>query len=187
MCIQLFKINAQTNRLYDIAQIITPKGTILIWLYDDTPRHKASFLQLAKSHYRDSLTFNRVIPDFVIQGGCPDTEQGFKDPEYLLKPEIDTIKHKHKYGSFAAGRDNNPDKISARCQFYIVMNKNGIKRLDGNYTVYGEVIKGMEVAEAIAHTPRDQTDNPRTPVGLTISISKMNSKKLKESGVYIKN
>ena len=71
------------QKKYEIAQIKTPYGEILVWLYNETPKHKASFIQLAKTGYWDSLTFNRVIPNFVIQGGCPDTEQGFKYTTYL--------------------------------------------------------------------------------------------------------
>lgn len=153
-------------------QIKTPYGEILVWLYDETPIHKASFMELAKAGYWDSLTFNRVIPDFVIQGGCPDTEEGFTDSAYLLKPEF-VPGLKHVYGAFAAGRDDNPEKLSARCQFYIVQNKNGLARLDGNYTVYGKVIKGMDVVDTIANVPRDKNDQPLKPVKLSIKIIKI--------------
>ncbi|NNG08688.1 MAG: peptidylprolyl isomerase, partial [Arenibacter sp.] len=70
-----------SNKTFEIGQIKTPKGEILVWLYDETPNHKQSFIQLAKAGYWDSLTFNRVIPNFVAQGGCPDTPEGFNDPE----------------------------------------------------------------------------------------------------------
>lgn len=169
----------------DIAQIKTPYGEILVWLYNQTPKHKASFIQLAKAGYWDSLTFNRVIPNFVIQGGCPDTEEGFKDPEYLLAPEFDTTLT-HKYGTFAAGRDDNPSMNSARCQFYIVQNKKGLPRLDNKYTVYGKVIKGMDVVDTIANVPRDKTDTPLTPVTLDVNIVKMKVKRLKDLGVLEK-
>ncbi|MDZ7647410.1 MAG: peptidylprolyl isomerase [Cytophagales bacterium] len=65
------------NNEYSVGQIKTPKGEIVFWLYDETPNHKQSFIQLAKDGYWDSLTFNRVIPNFVVQGGCPDTPAGF--------------------------------------------------------------------------------------------------------------
>jgi peptidyl-prolyl cis-trans isomerase B (cyclophilin B) len=171
---------AQKNR--EIVQIKTPYGEILVWLYDETPRHKASFIQLAKAGYWDSLTFNRVIPNFVIRGGCPDTEAGFTDPEYLLQPEF-VAGLKHVYGTFAAGRDDNPDKLSARCQFYIVQNKNGLARLDNNYTVFGRVIKGMNVAEIISNVARDKTDQPLKPITLDVNIIKMKMKKLKNLGI----
>lgn len=174
------QVFAQKTR--EIAQIKTPYGEILIWLYDETPRHKASFIQLAKAGYWDSLTFNRVIPNFVIQGGCPDTEAGFTDPEYLLPPEF-VPGLKHVYGTFAAGRDDNPGKLSARCQFYIVTNKDGLARLDNNYTVYGKVIKGMNVADTISNVPRDKTDQPLKPIPMDVNIIKMKMKKLKNLGM----
>lgn len=164
---------------YEIAQITTPMGEILIWLHDETPNHKKSFIQLAKSGYWDSLTFNRVIPEFVAQGGCPDTPAGFTDPEYLLAPEFNE-KLLHDYGAVGAGRDNNPDKLSARCQFYIVQNKNGVHRLDGDYTVFGKVIKGMDVVDAIVNVERDSADAPLQQITLDVKIVKMNSADLKK-------
>lgn len=185
----LFLLLLLSSKIYaqkkvEIAQIKTPYGEIFVWLNDETPRHKASFIQLAKAGYWDSLTFNRVIPNFVIQGGCPDTEEGFKDPEYLLQPEFkDQLKH--VYGTFAAGRDDNPGMLSARCQFYIVGNKDGLVRLDGKYTVYGKVIKGMDVVETIAHVPRDKMDNPLTPVTLDVNIVSIKIKKLAKMGFEV--
>ncbi len=174
------QVSAQKTR--EIVQIKTSYGEILVWLYDETPNHKASFFQLAKAGYWDSLTFNRVIPNFVIQGGCPDTKAGFTDPEYLLKPEF-VPGLKHAYGTFAAGRDDNPGKLSASCQFYIVQNKDGLARLDGDYTVYGKVIKGMDVVDTIANLPRDKNDQPLKPVTLDINIIKMKWKTLKKMGI----
>lgn len=171
--------NSFAQKKVEIAQIKTPYGEILVWLYNETPKHKASFIQLAKAGYWDSLTFNRVIPNFVIQGGCPDTEEGFKDPDYLLAPEFDTTL-KHVYGTFAAGRDDNPGMVSARCQFYIVQNKKGLPRLDKKYTVYGKVIKGMDIVDIIANVPRDKTDTPLTPVKLNVNIIKIKATKVKQ-------
>jgi peptidyl-prolyl cis-trans isomerase B (cyclophilin B) len=166
---------------YEIAQIKTPHGEVLIWLYNETPKHKASFIQLAKAGYWDSLTFNRVIPDFVAQGGCPDTPEGFTDSTMLLKPEFHPSL-KHEYGTFAAGRDANPAMLSARCQFYIVQNKNGLARLDNKFTIYGKVIKGMDVVDKIVNLPRDKQDAPLTPVTIDVNIIKMKAKDLKKLG-----
>jgi peptidyl-prolyl cis-trans isomerase B (cyclophilin B) len=131
--------------------------------------HKQSFIELAEAGYWDSLTFNRVIPNFVAQGGCPDTEEGFKDPEYLLEPEF--VKGiTHIYGAVGAGRDDNPGKLSARCQFYIVQNKDGLHRLDNDYTVFGQVIKGMDIVDQIVFQKRDSKDEPVIPVTLKISM-----------------
>jgi len=167
---------------YEIAQIKTPQGEILVWLNDETPVHKASFIQLAKAGYWDSLTFNRVIPDFVAQGGCPDTPEGFTDKEMLLSPEFNPTLL-HEYGAFGAGRDGNPEMLSARCQFYIVQNKNGIARLDQKFTIYGKVIKGMDVVDNIVNIPRDKADAPLTPVNMDVNIIKKNKKVLVKMGL----
>jgi peptidyl-prolyl cis-trans isomerase B (cyclophilin B) len=172
------------KKQFEIAQIKTPLGEILIWLYAETPNHKASFIQLAKAGYWDSLSFNRVIPNFVAQGGCPDTEEGFKDPNYLLAPEINN-NLVHNYGAVGAGRDDNPGKISARCQFYIVQHKNGLHRLDKDYTVFGKVIKGMELVDKIVNVPRDKKDEPLQKITLDVNIIKMKWKKLKKLGVVV--
>ncbi|WP_026954635.1 peptidylprolyl isomerase [Algoriphagus vanfongensis] len=152
-----------------IGKIETPHGTVWIELDDRTPKHKGSFIQLAEAGYWDSLTFNRVIPNFVAQGGCPDTPEGFTDPEYLLNPEFHPDLT-HSYGAVGAGGDDNPGKLSARCQFYIVQNKEGLHRLDGDYTVFGRVISGMEYIDEIVHLERDSTDMPLDPVTLDVSI-----------------
>jgi len=171
----LVSCNAQKS--FEIGQIQTPKGEILVWLHDETPNHKASFIELAKEGYWDSLTFNRVIPDFVAQGGCPDTPEGFNDPEYLLAPEfVENLTH--EYGALGAGRDGNAEKLSARCQFYIVQNKDGEHRLDGDYTVFGKVIKGMEIVDAIVNVERDSIDEPLASITLDVNIISMDQKDL---------
>jgi len=166
---------------YDVGQIITPQGEMLFWLYDDTPTHKESFIKLATENYWDSLSFNRVIENFVIQGGCPDTPEGFSDSPYLLDPEI-LPTHNHVYGAVGAGRDGNPEKLSAGCQFYIVHRKDGIPRLDGDYTIFGQVFKGLEVLNKIATTPTDTLDAPLERVPLDVNIIQMTGEELKQSG-----
>lgn len=180
----LILLSCSPAKLYEVGQIKTPKGEILVWLYDETPNHKKSFIQLANDGYWDSLTFNRVIPNFVAQGGCPDTPEGFKDPEYLLAPEFNTDLL-HDYGAFGAGRDGNPGKLSARCQFYIVQNKDGEHRLDGDYTVYGRVIKGMDVVDAIVNVAKDTLNEPFTPISLDVNILLMTEKELKRHSVNV--
>ena len=172
------------SQRYEVGQIKTSQGEILIWLYNQTPNHRDSFIQLAKAGYWDSLTFNRVIPNFVIQGGCPDTPEGFKDSTMLLKPEFNS-KLIHKYGTFAAGRDDNPTMLSARCQFYIVHNKQGVARLDNKYTIYGKVIKGMDVVDKIVNLPRDKQDAPLTPITMDVNIIKLKQKTLRKMGFSV--
>ena len=175
----LFIISCTTEKKYDIGQIETPKGEILLWLYDETPNHKASFMELANNGYWDTLSFNRVIPNFVAQGGCPDTPEGFNDPEYLLEPEfVDSLTH--TYGALGAGRDGNPEKLSARCQFYIVHNKEGLHRLDGDYTVFGKIIKGMDVVDTIVNVVRDSIDEPLTKITLDVNMISISETELKK-------
>ncbi|MEO9893637.1 peptidylprolyl isomerase [Aurantibacter sp.] len=174
----LFVKICSAQKTYEIGQILTPEGEILVWLHNETPKHKASFIQLANDGYWDSLSFNRVIPNFVAQAGCPDTPEGFNDPEYLLAPEFND-KLVHNYGALGAGRDANAEKLSARCQFYIVQNKNGEHRLDGDYTVFGKVIKGMDVIDKIVNVKRDSIDEPILPITLDVNIIVMKKKELK--------
>lgn len=162
---QLYTINESIP----IGKIETPMGEIWISLDERTPNHRQSFIELAEAGYWDSLTFNRVIPNFVAQGGCPDTPAGFTDPEFLLEPEFHPDLT-HVYGAVGAGRDDNPGKLSARCQFYIVQNPQGIHRLDGDYTVFGQVIKGMEIVDLIVGVKRDESDQPDLPITLAIEI-----------------
>ena len=170
---------------YSIGQIKIEQGEILFWLYDETPNHKASFIKLATEGYWDSLTFNRVINNFVIQGGCPDTKEGFSDSPYLIKPEFnDSIRH--VYGAIGAGRDDNPEKLSAGCQLYIVQNKEGLPRLDGDYMIFGQIFKGMDVVETIAKVKTDSTDTPLTPIKLDVNVLSLTADELLALGYKVK-
>ena len=180
----LFAVPALQPDTYPVGRIRTDKGEILFYLYPQTPNHQASFITLANAHYFDSLTFNRVIKNFVAQGGCPDTPEGFAGSPYNLAPEFnDSLRH--VYGAVGAGRDDNPQKLSAGCQLYIVANKNGLPRLDGNYTVYGQVIKGMDVVETIVSVPTDTLDAPLVPIKLRVDIVDMSSSQLAGYGIKV--
>ena len=168
----LFSCSPKAGTKVLVGQIITPKGAILFRFHDKTPRHNESFRKLAEAHYWDSLTFNRVIPNFVAQGGGPDTKEGFAGSPYLLEPEFDDSL-RHVYGAVGAGRDDNPEMTSAGCQFYIVQNKNGLHRLDKKYTVFGQVIKGMDIIDALVNTPRDSNDAPLTRVPIKVRVKRM--------------
>jgi peptidyl-prolyl cis-trans isomerase B (cyclophilin B) len=146
--------SCKTSETHPIGQIITPQGEMLFKLHNETPGHKASFIKLANENYWDILTLNRVINNFVIQGDCPDTPEGFSDSPYLLQPDI--------YGALGAGRYRNAEKLSAGCQLYIVHNKNGLPRLDGDFMIFGQMIKGFEVLEQIASVKTDTLDTPLT-------------------------
>jgi len=191
-------------------KIVTDKGTIVVLLSDKTPKHRDNFIKLVKQKFYDSILFHRVIKDFMIQAGDPDTRKpepgkryGSGGLKYTIPAEFDTSLF-HKRGVLAAARDNNPEKASSSCQFYIVqgkkftdssLNEVEIKRLGGrkiplnhrevykaiggsphldqNYTIFGEVIKGMDVADKIANGARDQYDRPKEDV----RIIKMRLKK----------
>lgn len=179
-----FSCRAQQNKIFQVGQIKTEKGEMLFWLYDETPKHKESFIKLATENYWDSFTFNRVIENFVIQGGCPDTPEGFSDSPHLIEPEFNE-KTKHTYGALGAGRDNNPEKLSAGCQLYIVQNKEGLPRLDGEYMIFGQLFKGFEVLDAIAKVETDSLDTPLQPIKLNVKVIELTEKELNENGFEI--
>ena len=184
---QACKPASSQEKLFEVGQIVTSHGEMLVWLYDETTLHKSNFIKLANEGYWDTFTFNRVIEDFVIQGGCPDTPEGFSDSPYLLPPEFH--QHlRHEYGAFGAGRDDNPEKLSAGCQFYIVHDRKGIQRLDNNYTIYGQVFKGLEVLETIATLPTDSLDAPLNAVEMDVNIIRMTREQLDQTdfGRYVK-
>ncbi len=170
----LLACTVKSNPEYDLVKISTPLGEVLVKLHDETPVHKASFIKLVEQEYFDTLTFNRVIDNFVAQGGCPDTPEGFGDSPYLLKPEFrDDLTH--VYGAVGAGRDDNPEMLSAGCQFYIVQNSEGLHRLDNKYTVFGQVVDGMEVIEAIVKVKTDSIDEPLAPITFKLENIRMDS------------
>lgn len=178
----LFALPGPSHAGHPVGRIRTSMGEILVYLYSQTPHHQASFIKLARAHYWDSLTFNRVVKNFVAQGGCPDTPAGFKGSPYNLAPEFNPAL-RHVYGAFAAGRDDNPEMLSAGCQFYIVINKAGEHRLDDKYTVYGQVIKGMDVATAMALAPQDSANMPLVPIRLHVDVIEMSDKELEAYGI----
>ncbi|MBT3243418.1 MAG: peptidylprolyl isomerase [Bacteroidetes bacterium] len=184
-CLFLILAGASCKKeTYPVGQIITPQGEMLFWLYDETPLHKTSFITLANENYWDSLTMNRVIENFVVQGGCPDTREGFSNSPYLIEPEFnDSIKH--IYGAVGAGRDNNPDKISAGCQLYIVHAKEGLPRLDGDYMIFGQIFKGLDVLDEIAKVDCDKSNKPLIDVTLNINVINLSAKELDEYGYHV--
>ena len=182
------------------AMIETDFGNIKIVLYDQTPKHKANFIKLAKEGYYDGTLFHRVIPEFMIQGGDPNSRGakpgqplGSGGPGYLLDAEIGAP---HLYGTVAAARTGgpgNPEKKSSGSQFYIVVGKEqndavlnqlqsrkgitynetqrkiykekgGTPNLDMDYTVFGEVVEGMDVVEKIIAQPTGAKNRPTKDV-----------------------
>jgi peptidyl-prolyl cis-trans isomerase B (cyclophilin B) len=257
-------------------QVITIKtkyGDMVAILYDETPKHKANFIKLAKEHYFDSLLFHRVIEGFMIQGGDPDSKNatpgqhlGTGRPTYTIDAEFNP-KFFHEKGAFSAARMSdaqNPSKASSGSQFYIVQGKKwtedelkfdqmkfnmamqqyfqnpvnkpaydslfatyqsgdvnrydsllkklrprveketGIKtekdvspevvkiystvggapHLDGQYTVFGKVIKGLEVIDKIAAQPKDESDRPIEDIRMMVTVEEMSKNKIEKEYGY---
>jgi cyclophilin family peptidyl-prolyl cis-trans isomerase len=188
-------------------KIITPYGTMIIKLYDQTPLHRDNFIKLVKAHFYDSTLFHRVINTFMIQGGDPDSKHaqpgamlGNGDTNYTIPAEFQ-LDLFHAKGALAAARDDNPTKASSGCQFYIVQGKKwtdeqldklektrlggrkipvdqreyykqygGTPQLDQSYTVFGQVVKGLDVIDKIATQKTDANDRPITNVPMKIRI-----------------
>lgn len=234
-----------------LVELKTTMGDILVKLYNDTPLHRDNFIKLVKDGYYDGLLFHRVINEFMIQTGDPQSREaqpgkmlGSGGPDYTIEAEIDYPKHYNKYGALAAARTGdqvNPERRSSGSQFYIVtgrkmnekqfenmmmhkhqeelemtfrslvaqnrdkiqelqkagdeealenlrqdlikqteekvgeqlipenmkddyLTKGGAPHLDGAYTVFGEVVKGMEIVEEIQKVETDQNDRPKEDV-----------------------
>lgn len=180
-------------------RISTSKGECLLKLYDETPLHRDNFAKLVREGYYKDLLFHRVIRNFMIQGGDPNSRYaaekqrlGEGGPDYTIPAEFrDSLFHKK--GTIAAARDNNPEKASSGSQFYFVQGRTftdagldsleqlrlegrkipsyqrevykalgGTPHLDQNYTVFGEVISGIDVIDSIASVATDRYDRPTT-------------------------
>ncbi len=192
----------------------TEKGKLQFILYPETPLHKANFEKLVKNKFYDGLLFHRVIENFMIQGGDPNSKNaqsgerlgnGGGDLE-RIPFEYNEARY-HKKGAIAAARDNNPEKKSSACQFYIVHGKKfkdsdldqfetrnnfkytpeqreiykttgGTPHLDKNYTVFGEVIGGLSLVDSIASVKKDQSDRPEEDQRMKITVKKLRKKKI---------
>jgi len=156
-----------------IIEIKTSFGNMYVWLYKETPLHRANFLKLAGEGFYNQTTFHRIIQNFMIQGGDPNSKDsnpdndGYGGPGYTIPAEFaDSLKNIR--GALATARDNNPQKASNGSQFYINLVHNA--SLDNNYTVFGFVMKGMEVADQIVVQPKNTNDRPLTNVTMQVSI-----------------
>ncbi len=143
----------------------------LVFFPQLAPKHVESFLKLAKKGFYNGTIFHRVIPGFMIQGGDPNTKDpskrdgyGMGGPGYTLPAEFNRIPHER--GIVSAARSADPD--SAGSQFFIMVGK--APSLDNQYTVFGEVVKGMEVADKIVNQPRDRRDNPLQRIEITVEV-----------------
>lgn len=152
-----------------VYEIKTTHGTMKVKLYSKTPKHRDNFAKLVSENYYDGIRFHRVIEGFMIQTGDPfsrDTAKinawGTDGPDYTVPAEF-VNEYWHKKGALAAARKGdlaNPKKASSGSQFYIVHDENACLHLDGQYSIFGEVIEGLEVIDVIAAVATDPYDRP---------------------------
>jgi peptidyl-prolyl cis-trans isomerase A (cyclophilin A) len=172
--VEFLSIYGKENRENQVL-IKTRLGNIKIQLYEDTPMHRASFIFLSKMAYFDTTCFYRVVPDFVIQGGESERldTQRYKARygRYKISPEF-RENRKHKYGAVALARDwkKNPGKKSTAFEFYIVQNRKGAHHLDGEHTVFGEVISGFETIDKIVNLEAGSDEWPLNDVFMKIEV-----------------
>ncbi len=154
------------------AVIKTKFGEMEIKFYPEVaPKHVENFIKLAKEGFYNGTIFHRVIPGFMIQGGDPNTKDSLKKdtygqggPGYSINAEFNDIPHKR--GVLSMARANDPN--SAGSQFFIVVEDS--RFLDRKYTVFGEVTRGLGVADKIVNLARDERDNPKERVEMTVTI-----------------
>ncbi len=200
-----------TKTAEHLVEITTPYGNIVVKLYNETPLHRDNFIRLVKEGFYDSLLFHRVIDSFMIQGGDPESRHAADSvvlgegeaPGERIPAEFNKALF-HKKGALAMARDDNPEKTSSNCQFYIVQGKpfndsllnkiecnirnsdisfsfteeqrniyrtiGGTPFLDQNYTVFGEVVKGLDVVDKIAALATDSNDRPLQNVRMKVLL-----------------
>ena len=152
-----------------VFDIVTTHGTMRVKLYGKTPKHRDNFVKLVKEKYYDGIRFHRVIEGFMIQTGDPFSRDttlasrwGQGGPNYTIPAEF-VNEYWHKKGALAAARKGdmaNPTKASSGSQFYIVHDEYACLHLDGQYSIFGEVIEGLDIIDKIAVVPTDGYDRP---------------------------
>jgi len=220
-----FALASGAKPKHSYIRIKTSKGECIVMLYNQTPKHRDNFLKLAKEGFYNGTLFHRVIKDFMIQGGDPDSKTaapsqvlGSGDLGYLVDAEFrDSLFHKK--GVLAAARDNNPSKASSASQFYLVQGKKftdeeldktrmnrmngrlipdsqraiyktlgGTPHLDGNYTVYGEIVQGLAMVDTIASVVTSASNRPSDDISMEVSIlTKSETRKLEKRRLGLKN
>lgn len=144
---------------YPRAIISTDQGDMTVELWDDVaPNHVANFLKLARQGFYDNLIFHRVIPGFVIQGGCPQGT-GTGGPGWKVNAEFND--RKHMPGTLSMARSSHPD--SAGSQFFVCLTREKCQHLDKQYTGFGQVVEGMDVVQKLGAVKTGAGDRPLTP------------------------
>lgn len=207
LLLSLFSFNYLQAQNETYVELTTPKGLIVLKLYNETPKHRDKFLEVIKNGWYDGAQFNRIIQGFVIQGGMLDDEIEKREKRMDKPgPRIDEeIKDSliHKKGALGAGRNSNPEKSSFVNQFYIVQGKTytdqqldsleqgkmagrqipawkraiykaegGIPYLDNDFTIFGEVVVGLDIVDTIAALPTYPNDHPKSPCTIKFKVVK---------------
>ncbi|MES3018858.1 MAG: peptidylprolyl isomerase [Bacteroidota bacterium] len=220
-----FTLSSIAKPKHSYVRLKTGKGECIIMLYNQTPKHRDNFLKLSKEGFYNGTLFHRVIKEFMIQGGDPDSKNaaagqqlGSGDLGYRVDAEFrDSLFHKK--GVLAAARNDNPAKASSASQFYLVQGKKfsdeeldktrmsrmngriipesqravyktlgGAPHLDGNYTVYGEVVQGLALIDTIASVATSPANRPVEDISMEISIlKKSEARKLEKRRLGLKN
>jgi peptidyl-prolyl cis-trans isomerase B (cyclophilin B) len=165
-------VNEKTRATIAITSKGQPVGEMVLRFFPDVaPGHVKNFVKLSKEGFYNGTTFHRVIPGFMIQGGDPNSKSpdrashGMGGPGHTIKAEFNSKPHKR--GIVSMARSNDPD--SAGSQFFICVADANF--LDWQYTVFGEVVSGMEVADKVVGMKRDGRDNPLERVEMTVTIT----------------
>ena len=160
-----FFLEYDKNHKENKVRIFTDYGEIDILLFENTKFHRSNFIYLTKKNYFENTQFYRVINNFVIQAGNSDnrkiSQKRKKIGRYLLPNDLNKG-HTHKRGmvSMPSSLVDNPYKMASPFEFFIVQKKDGAHHLDGDYTVFGKVTKGMDTVDKIASRPTDNRDWP---------------------------
>lgn len=191
----LFMMETEAQKMTKVL-IHTDLGDIKVALYNDTPKHRDNFIKLANEGFYNGSIFHRVIKGFMVQGGG--APAGKAETSYLIPAEL-LPNHIHKKGALAAARTNNPKKESSGSQFYIVQGAKipaeqlnqfdqrrtvkytaeqrtiystigGTPFLDTDYTVFGEVVEGLDVIDKIAAVQTAPGDKPLKDIKMTIKV-----------------
>ncbi len=189
-----FMIFSCANQEDQVVTISTEFGDIELILFDEAPKHKANFLKLAQEKFYDSTAFHRVINQFMIQGGDVNSKNGSPvelwgqgNMDYTLPLEV-SPNFMHVRGALAAARKPdqvNPNKESNGSQFYIVQNPNGEHRLNMEYSIFGQVLKGMEVVDKIVEQPVNEMFRPIKDIRMKVKVATLKKAEITQKYGYI--
>lgn len=165
--------------------ISTKFGNMKAVLYRETPIHRDNFIKLAKDGFYDGTTFHRVISEFMIQGGDPNSKdsiqgnEGMGGPGYQINPEMNK-NLTHKFGTLSSANNGNPQKLSSGSQFFIVENVGGTHHLDNRHTVFGQVIEGLDIIHIIAAQETIDGQTPVENIEMAVEVEELSIEELEK-------